>query len=166
MSNPEDEQGAAGLPPGGISLGGLRGGEFDTSLTGGEAPQAPELPADDERLGLPRGALVAFRKSGGLRFTSRGVVVTRRGWVEPLSGTPGRRRRITDEALATLERLLLQSGLARLEKRPRSATRDGYAYEIAAHVGGRLRQVELTDPVPAEDERLVRALTRLLPRDE
>jgi hypothetical protein len=155
MSDPEEQRDRKGLPPGGLSLGGLGAGEFDSSLGGAGGPA-------DEGLALPRGALVAFRKSGGLRFTSRGVVVTRAGWVEPLPGTEGRRRRIAPDALAALERLLLRSGLTRVEQAA-PATRDGYSYEIAAHLAGRERVVELSDPVPAEQARLVRALTRLLP---
>lgn len=155
MSDEQNNQG--GLPPGGLSLGGLKPGEFDTSLGGDETPPA------EERLALPRGALVAFRKSGGMRFSSRGVVVTRSGWVEPMAGTPGRRRRITPGARAALERLLLQSGLSRAGQPAAGATRDGYAYEIAARVGAKVRSVELHDPVPEDQRRLVRVLSRLLP---
>lgn len=155
MSDPEEQRDAAGLPPGGLSLGGLGAGSFDTTLGGpGQAGAG---------LTLGRGDLVAFRKSGGLRFSSRGVVVTRGGWVEPLDGAPGRRRHLTPAALAVLERLLLRSGLTRAPRAAGGATRDGFAYEIAARVGGAVRAVELSDPVPAEQERLVRVLSRLLP---
>src|SRR5687768_16412572 len=129
MSDPEEREEQGGIPEGGLSLGGLGAGEFDTSLGGAEQPI-------DEALPLSRGALLAFRKSGGLRFSSRGVVVLRSGWVEPLAGTEGRRRHITPEALAVLERLLLTSGLTRVSHQKRKPTPDGYSYEIAAHVGG------------------------------
>jgi hypothetical protein len=89
--------------------------------------------------------------------------VRRSGWVEPAEDTPGRRRRITDEALATLERLLLQSGLARIGHQKRRPSADGYSYAIAAHIAGKERQVLLEDPVPEAQERLVRVLQRLLP---
>jgi hypothetical protein len=165
MSDSDQRDPQSGLPPGGLDLGGLGADDVDRTLGEPAAAEPPEAPADPERLALPRSALVAFRKSGGFRFTSRGVTVTRTGWVEPLEGTPGRRRHMTDEALATLERLLLQSGLTRAGLRKDSATRDGYSYEIAARVGGKLRHVELSDPVPDEQERLVRVLSRLLPRE-
>lgn len=158
MMSDHEEKERAGLPPGGLPLGGLAAGGFDSSLGGDEAAPA------GGPLELPRGALVAFRKSGGLRFSSRGVVVTRGGWVEPMAGTAGRRRHITPEALAVLERLILRSGLTRVGQGPAPATRDGFAYEIAAHVAGRARSVELHDPVPEGQERLVQVLTRLLPR--
>lgn len=162
MSDPDEQDGTGPLPPGGLSLGGL-GADADRSLNAGDETPPPEEPAGDEALALPRGALVAFRKSGGLRFSSRAIVVRRSGWVEPMAGTPGRRRRITEEALATLERLLLQSGLTRVSHRKGRGTADGYSYEIAAHLAGKERQLTLDDPVPAEQERLVRVLQRLLP---
>jgi hypothetical protein len=166
MSDPDEGEEQGGIPEEGLSLGGLRAGGFDTSL-GGEPPapsadEAPEREASEE-LPLARGALVAFRKSGGLRFSSRGIVVLRSGWVEPLPGVDGRRRHITPEALAVLERLILTSGLTRASHRKRKATPDGYSYEIAAHVAGKPRYAELDDPVPDEQERLVRVLNRLLP---
>ncbi len=160
MSDPEEREEQSGIPEGGLSLGGLREGEFDTTLGGSAGQEQPTA----EALPLPRSALLAFRKSGGLRFSSRGIVVLRSGWVEPLPGTEGRRRHITPEALAVLERLLLTSGLTRVSQQQRQPTPDGYSYEIAAHLGGRPRYVELYDPVPAEQERLVRVLNRLLPR--
>ena len=162
MSDPEEQHEPPSLPTGGFSLGGLGAAGFDHSLS--DDPYAPTPTPDDEALALPHAALVAFRKSGGMRFSSRGVLVSRTGWVEPLEGTAGRKRRITDEALSTLERLLLQSGLTRVSHRKRKATPDGYSYEIAARVGGKLRQVTLDDPVPEAQERLVRVLQRLLPR--
>lgn len=165
MSDSDERDKQSGLPPGGLSLGGLGADDVDRSLGAEPEPEAEatDVPADPEQLALPRGALVAFRKSGGLRFSSRGVTVTRTGWIEPMEGTAGRRRHMTPEALTTLERLLLQSGLTRAGLRKAGATRDGYSYEIAARVGGKLRHVELSDPVPEEQERLVRVLSRLLP---
>jgi hypothetical protein len=159
MSDPDEREEQGGIPEEGLSLGGLRAGGFDTSLGGEPAEQQ-----GGEALPLSRGALVAFRKSGGLRFSSLGVVVLRSGWVEPQPGSEGRRRHITPEALAVLERLILTSGLTRVSHQKRRPTPDGYSYEIAAHVAGRPRFVELSDPVPDEQERLVRVLSRLLPR--
>jgi hypothetical protein len=164
MSDPDKRDQRSGLPEGGLSLGGRGEGDFDTSLNTPEEPAAP--PPDDageEQLALPRNALVAFRKSGGLRFSSRGIVVLRNGWVEPEQGTEGRRRHMSDDAMAILERLILSSGLTRISHRKHKATPDGYAYEIAARIGGKLRNVELQDPIPAEQEKLLRVLSRLLP---
>ena len=172
MSDPhEPEQRPEGqpeeFPAAGVSLGGLGAGGFDTSLRvgedGGEQEGAP--PPEEGRLELPRGALVAFRKSGGLRFTSRGFVVYRSGWVVPLEGTEGRRRHMTPDARDALEALLLRSGMSRQSHRKARGTRDGYAYEIVAHYGGRIRHTEVEDgAIPDDLRRLIDVLQRLMPR--
>lgn len=160
--NRPDEQ--PEIPAGGIPLGKLGPDDVDRSLTGG--PTAGAAPADDAALALPRGALVAFRKSGGMRFSSRGFVVYRTGWVVPLAGTAGRQRHMTDPALMALTGLLLRSRLTRDSHRKAKATPDGYAYEIVALVGGRLRQVEYQDgAIPAAARRLIDLLQRLMPRE-
>lgn len=181
MSDPQEpeqqpeEQPA--FPTAGVSLGGLGAGEYDTSLRADEddgleaegaelgAPPATSAPSDEERLGLPRGGLVAFRKSGGLRFTSRGFVVYRSGWVIPLEGTAGRPRHMTAEALEALEAMLLRSGMSRKHHQKTRGTRDGYAYEITARYGGRTRYAEAEDgAIPDELRRLIEVLQRLMPR--
>lgn len=159
MSDPEEEREQPAIPAAGIPLGELAAGTYDTTL-GTAQPAGAPAPGD---LTLPGGALVAFRKSGGLRFSSRGVVVYRNGWVVPLAGTEGQRRHLRPGARRALAGLILRSGLTRVPVRSDSATRDGYSYEIVARVGGRLRSVELSDPVPAAQARLVQVLTRLLP---
>lgn len=159
MSDPEEEREQPAIPAAGIPLGGLAAGAYDTTL--GDTRPAEAAPPGE--LTLPGGALVAFRKSGGLRFSSRGVVVYRNGWVVPLAGSAGRARHLKADALQVLERLILRSGLARVPASSAGATRDGYSYEIVARVGGKLYQVELSDPVPAAQARLVQVLTRLLP---
>lgn len=177
MSDPERPDGPADFPAGGFSLRGQGEGGFDRTLgpaddTGlepegaeeGRPPAAP--PGDEDALGLPRGGLVAFRKSGGLRFTSRGVAVYRSGWVMPLAGTEGRPRRMTPAALEALEALLAQSGLSRRRlAKGGPGTRDGYAYEITARYRGRTRYAEAVDgAIPDDLARLIEVLQRLLPR--
>lgn len=178
MSDPHEPEQRPDLPPEGISLGGLTEGGFDRSLkagapgeapeggtaeAAGESPPAETVAADEDRLGLPRGGLVAFRKSGGLRFTSKGFVVFRSGWVVPLEGTAGRPRQITAEAREALEGLLQTSGLSRTRRKAR-ATPDGYSYEITARYGGRTRYAEAADgAIPKELHRLIEVLQRLMP---
>ncbi len=159
MSDPEEEREQPAIPAAGIPLGGLAAGAYDTT-PGGVRPADAAPPGD---LTLPGSALVAFRKSGGLRFSSRGIVVYRNGWVVPLAGTEGPRRHLRPGARRALVGLILRSGLTRVPARSGGATRDGYSYEIVARVGGTLRSVELSDPVPAAQARLVQVLTRLLP---
>lgn len=183
MSDPQEpeqrpeEQPA--FPAAGVSLGGLGAGEFDTSLRAGDdeeggleaegaepgRPPRATVPSDEDRLSLPRGGLVAFRKSGGLRFTSRGFVVYRSGWVVPLEGTEGRPRHMTSEAREALEALLLRSGMSRRHHQKARGTRDGYGYEITARYGGRTRYAEAEDgAIPDELRRLIEVLQRLMPR--
>jgi hypothetical protein len=147
---PPDEQTA-------VPLGNLAADDYDRSL---ERP----APADDT-LVVPRDALLAFRKSGGLRFTSRAIVVFRNGWVVPVAESAGAKpRHLSDAALAALTSLVLRSGLARYGKAAAAQQPDRYAYQLAARVGRSLRRVELADgAIPADLAPLVRALSRLLP---
>ncbi|HEX9372348.1 MAG TPA: hypothetical protein VF897_15140, partial [Roseiflexaceae bacterium] len=91
MSDPEERQPAEPAPDA-PALGRSGAGPRDSQLDAGpptapashrRAPrsvQGEPAPAED-RLELPAGALVALRKSGGLKFSSREVVVYRDGRV-------------------------------------------------------------------------------------
>lgn len=156
MSDPEEPT-SAGIPLSGISLG--LGGGFDASLS---ADAAPAPPPEEPPL-LPRGGLVALRKSGGLRFTSRSVVVYRSGRAL-IDGGPDaapRERRLSADELERLKGLILRARLAR-HKPAGSQPADGYAYEIAARVSKRLRSVEVYDgAMPEAIRELVEALSAL-----
>jgi hypothetical protein len=156
MSDPSQPEDQPGPPASGFALGGLGTGEHDTSLS------QPD-PAADE-LGVPRDALLAFRKSGGLRFSSRAIIVYRNGWVVPADGADRKPRHLGEGAMAKLTQLVLRSGLARHQPSGAPQPPDGHAYEIAAYVGGRLRRAEAMDgSIPADLAPLIRALSRLLP---
>ncbi len=146
-------------PAEGFKLGGAGAEGYDTRLS--EA-QPPTGPAADDRLRLPRNGLIAYRKSGGLRFTSRGIIVYRNGWVMPLEGAEGRPRHLGPAALARLEGLIRRSELTRAPRGTGSATRDGYGYEIVTRIGSKEVAVELSDPLPAAQRRLVEMLNDLL----
>jgi hypothetical protein len=152
MSDPHTPDEQPDLPHEGLALG---AGEHDTGLG----------PSADDELPAPRDALVAFRKSGGMRFTSRAIVVYRNGWVVPIEGTEGARpRHLGAEAMARLSRLVLRSGLAR--HRPAGVLQppDRYAYAIVAYVGRSLRRAAAVDgAIPADLAPLIAALSRLLP---
>lgn len=157
MSDSEEPT-SAGIPLSGISLGLGGAGGFDISLS---ATPEPAPPAEEPL--LPRGGLVALRKSGGLRFTSRSVVVYRSGRAL-IGGGPAaapRERRLSAEELERLKGLILRARLAR--QRPTgSQPADGYAYEIAARVSKRLRSVEVYDgAMPEAIRELVEALSAL-----
>lgn len=107
---------------------------------GAEGPQGP--PAEDDVLALPAGALVALRRSGGLLFSSRAVVVYPDGrcTISAVGGGRAARNGVTRTVpaaqLATLRRTLGAIDLARLQAVPSGHQRpDAYAYEIAARAG-------------------------------
>jgi hypothetical protein len=154
MSNPNQPEDQPGFP-----LGDLGAGEYDTELS----QPAPE--GAGEPLELPPGALLAFRKSGGLRFSSREIVVYRDGWVVSTDEeTYGRTRHLRAGELDRLAHQALRAGLARRSPAGAAQPPDGYAYEVAARVGRRLRRAEaMTGAIPAELAPLIRALEALLP---
>lgn len=109
----------------------------------------PEPPAD-ESLALPRGGLVALRRSGGLRFSSREWVVMRDGRVHltehaPVPHPPQMIHRLDEDQVAALYRLIQQSGMARLATAPRKASPDALAYELVARVGRKVYAIEFVD---------------------
>src|SRR5689334_17244674 len=74
---PQESQQQAGPPADTSSsdvLGRLPAGPYDTGLKVNQPP-TPAQPAQADTLRLPRGALVAMRRSGGFKFRSRVVVV-------------------------------------------------------------------------------------------
>ncbi|NNJ09241.1 hypothetical protein EKD04_002750 [Chloroflexales bacterium ZM16-3] len=141
----------------GFALDGLSAGEYDTSLS---------QPAPDdagEALELPQGALLAFRRSGGLRFTTRTIIVYRDGWVLSVDEQAAWRFHLRADELDRLAHLALRAQLAR--HRPSGAAQppDAYAYEIAARIGRRVRRAEaMGGSIPAPLAPLIRSLARLL----
>jgi hypothetical protein len=131
-----------------------------------DGPRADRLQADDDGLELPRGVFIAFRQSGGLRFSTREVMVFDDGYV--ISRRQGKfeagegSQRITPDEVATLKELIEQSDLFGL---PRSIGRpnpDGYAYELIARVGHTSRSTEFFDgSIPAEVQSLLAQLKSL-----
>ncbi|WP_129629445.1 protealysin inhibitor emfourin [Candidatus Oscillochloris fontis] len=132
-------------------LDGLSTGDYDTSLT-------PET--GDDELELPPGALLAFRSSGGMRFTSREWVLYRDGWIVVNDEAP-RMRHISRANVAHLAHLALRARLARPRPRP-TPPADGYIYEVVAHLGGRTYHAEFAQAsIPPEAAPLLRALRAL-----
>jgi len=131
----------------------------------GETP--PSHPA--EPLRVPRGGFIAFRKSGGLNFTSDEVVLFPDGRVAyDVRGVAQKdynrlRRELNDAQVLSLRKLLDQSGFWRMESGGRQNP-DAFAYEIAARLGQRSNMVEVMDgSVPEALAPLVERLNKLLP---
>lgn len=127
-----------------------------------------DAPAPDQ-LTRPRGALVAMRKSGGLRFAWRLVVVHTDGRVIYKSnelGAPEAARVIDTLDAARLAEL--QATIAQTDFAARSfgarQNPDAFAYEIIARVGRKNRFAEAFEgSVPAGLKPLIAQLNRLIP---
>lgn len=132
--------------------------------------------SDEDKLTLPEDALVAMRRSGGFRFTSKSVVIYRDGRITTegtgygaASQAPA--RRLSDEEFAELYRALDtargQGSEVETDSVPSQrftsgrANPDGYAYEIAARVGTDTYSVEAFDgSIPEQLSPLIKVLSR------
>ncbi len=158
-------------------LGSLGGEVADSSLS--SAPAASPEPvhlekalADpsqgEEPLKLPKGALVAMRKSGGLRFISRTVVIHRDGQVTQRSSARSRNvnppARLGKEQLSALKRSVAKSMSSGSAKSVGRQNPDAYAYEIVARVGRKVISTEAFDgSMPPALAGLVKELNGYLP---
>ena len=120
---------------------------------------------------LPDGGLVAMRKSGGLRFTSRTVTVFRDGRVmvntqagglpSDAGSAPHSTRQMNDAELAQLYRALDRAALPELPQVSGRQNPDAYAYELAALLEGREYSAEVFDgSVPEQVAPLIQLLAR------
>lgn len=126
----------------------------------------------DDRLKLPRGACIALRQSGGLRFSTREVIVYNDGRVafrqQGKLGASEGVRHITPAEMADLKALIRQSGLLGL---PRFASigrqsPDAYAYELAARLERVSRSLEFFDgSIPPEVRPVLAQLKALMSED-
>jgi hypothetical protein len=122
-------------------------------------------------LQLPRGAFIAFRQSGSLRFSTREVIVYNDGRVifrqrgKPAEAT--NTQRISREAVAELQDMLDQSGFFDLPASIGRPSPDGHAYEILARARRTTRQVEtFTGSVPAALRPMIQQLQKLMQANE
>jgi hypothetical protein len=127
--------------------------------------------AGDDRLKLPRGAYIAFRQSGGLRFSTREVIVYKDGRViarrQGKLGAGEGSRRITPDEVAELKELIEQSGFLELPHSIGSSSPDGYAYEVIARMDRRTNSVECFDGrIPPELQPLLARLKALATIDD
>jgi hypothetical protein len=149
--NTEEQGQPKGLPPEGFALGGVGEGGFDTSLGAQPVPDG---------LSLPRGALIAVRKSGGQRFSSREIVVYRNGVAMYRTLAQGSRERegiahLNEAEMARLDRLIRRARLLR-QTTPGRPDPDGFSYEVVARLGNRLRACEFSSVnVAVQRERLI-----------
>ncbi len=160
-------------------LASLGSGERDTSLNPQPTPSqshrrttpkgAPaDASEDNDLLKLPRGALVAVRKSGGLHFSVSEIYIYRNGRVLRQSigaGQPHAKRELTrlmDAQLTELQSLLSASQFPRYAAPARQSS-DTLVTEIVARVGRNVRFTEFASyATPQGLAPLVDWLSRLL----
>lgn len=148
-----------------------------------KAPDKPETPAPTpsvlsaepppetppEPLRLPRSAFVGLRKSGGLKFSTREVVVYPDGRVAyDARGVPQKeytrlRRVLNDGQVHSLRKLLDQTNFWMTASAGKQNP-DAFAYEITARLNQRSNEIEVFDgSVPENIQPLLEFLNKLLP---
>lgn len=123
-----------------------------------------------EELRVPRGAFLAYRKSGGLQFSSREVVIYPDGRAAyDVRGVPPKeynrlRRVLNDGQMVLLRKLLDQTNFWKTESAG-AQNPDAFAYEIAARLGQRANTIQVFQgSVPENLTPLLERLDALLPQ--
>jgi hypothetical protein len=151
-------------------LGALPPGKRDAKVEGKPTPTSHQKSARPkiEPLQLPKGGWMAFRKSGGLKFSSREIVIYPDGHVSyggsdlPKQAKPP--QKLGEAQIAELRRMLDQSGFSRLLVTGGQQPPDSYAYEIVAQIDAKSKYVEVFDgKIPDLLTPLIQRLTKLLP---
>ena len=168
-TKPNDQKDQKPVPDAG--LGSISKAERDTKL---ETPPAkPAVPKIETlRVQLPLGAFIAFRKSGGLKFSSREIVLYPDGRVSfggaDLSKEVYARatRQLNNGQIFDLRKLLDRANFFRLPSATGNQPPDSYAYEIVARLGSRSNFVEVFDGgIPDALKPLIDKLSALMPKE-
>ena len=152
------------------TLGAIPPGKPDAKVESKPTPtshQKPERP-QIEQLQLPKGAWIAFRQSGGLKFNSREIIIYPDGRVShggtglpKQANTP---QKLSEAQIAELRRMLDQSGFLRLLLAGGPQPPDSYAYEIVAQIDAQSNYVEVFDgKIPESLMPLIQRLVKLIP---
>ena len=152
------------------TLGAIPPGKRDAKLESKPAPASHKKSTRPkiERLQLPKGAWIGFRQSGGLKFSSREIVIYPDGRMS-YGGTDLQKQMSPPQKLggaqvAELRRMLDQCGFSRLLLAGGQQPPDSYAYEIVAQKDGKTNYVEVFDgKIPESLMPLIQRLTKLLP---
>jgi hypothetical protein len=158
----KDDLPLADLPPG------KRKPKLEPDQLAAASDQEPAPPPERKKLALPKGAFIAFRKSGGIEFSSREMVVYPDGRIiyDSLGVQkhgPERPRKLNDAQIIQLRRTLEQANFFRLQSGEGEQSGDVFAYEIVARLGSRTNDVEFfTGNIPEVLEGLIQRLTELM----
>ncbi|MEP7199170.1 MAG: hypothetical protein ABI874_05060 [Chloroflexota bacterium] len=143
--------------------------------TSGAQPASPvsRPPSKAEPLELPKGALIAYRKSGGLKFSSREVVVYPDGRVTYGGGDKAKTaltrasRKLNDAQVTKLRRTLDSSGFWQMNPPEGKHGGDAFAHELVSRVGPKHNQFEVfTGAIPDALTALIEQMEKLLPSEE
>jgi hypothetical protein len=124
-----------------------------------------------DQLSLPRGAFIALRQSGGLRFSIREVIAYNDGRVasrrQGKLGAGEGSRHITPAEVAELKELIAHSKLFELPRSIGQQSPDGYAYELIARIDRKSKVIEFFDgSIPTEVQPLLARLKALATIDD
>jgi hypothetical protein len=157
------------------SLGSIPKGATDSKLDSKPVPARMEKAAAPklEKLDLPKGALIAYRRSGGLKFSSDLIVVYPDGRVSyggPDAAKQTRQqvaRKLNDGQISGLRKLLDQCNFFGFKTGGGQQPPDSYAHEIMARSGKRNNFLEVFDGgIPDALRPLVEQLNALLPKEK
>lgn len=149
------------------TLGAIPAGKRETPSDSKPTSTSHKKSTRSEPLQLPRGAWLVFRRSGGLKFSSRQVVIypdgraTRGGtdWPKQASASI----KLNDAQMAELRQLVEQTGLVNLKSSGGQQPPDSYAYEIIISSKDKPTYVEVFDgTIPAVLVPLIQWLTKWL----
>jgi len=140
--------------------------ERDTKLDHAPKPAETKI----EPLELPRGAFMAFRKSGGLKFSSREIVIYPDGRISyggadtSTDWKSRAARKMNDAQISTLRKLLDRTNFFRAASSQGKQGGDAMVYEISARLGVRSNTIELfSGVIPESLAPLVEQLSKLVP---
>jgi len=163
-STPSDPDVLANIPQGAADH------ELQANPPAGAQSHQKGAPPNDEALRRPRGALIAMRKCGGIRFTCRLLVVRGDGrliYKSDALGAPRSARvigQLDAGQLAQLQALIAQTDFAASSHGTPRQNPDAFAYELIARVGRKNVFAEAFEgSIPEGLKPLIRQFNRLLP---
>ncbi len=134
--------------------------------------KTPTSAPKPEPLQLPKGALIAFRKSGGALASTREIVLYPDGRVSFGGPDLGKEmyahvpRKMNDAQIARLRKSLDHANFFRMSSAQGDPPPDAFAYEISARAGNRVNSVTVFDGAISDALKpLIDQLSALMPKD-
>lgn len=134
--------------------------------------KTPQTTPKPEPLQLPKGALIAFRKRGGVSASAREIVLYPDGRVSYGGPDLGKEmyahvpRQMNDAQIARLRKTLERVNFFRMTSAPGEPPADAFGYEISARAGKRVHAVAVFDgALPDALKPLIDQLNALMPKE-